>query len=593
MSRKHNNEFGQSWSIAAALLDSPKTEPELIKHYKIMSRRFGFYMELIPGQHGFRNAGKIAEIMSVNLARLTEEGWIRKDSGRYCLEEKGRLEAVKMINELEKSGEYLRAATDPETVSRVTLIVHAVLSLIKLPAALISGSVGLLNDALDTLLDSLSSLLVHWGIRRDRERQVSMLLLLFMSITGLYSFYEAVKGIISARIPEPDFLAFGAMALSALLCGGLWFYQKFSGLKHQSLPLLAQSLDSKNHVIIAAGVVAGLVASVFRIPYLDSVAGLGISVLILKGAAELLITLIRTGKEEELDLSPFGFTGFEKHRRRQLKTWLLYRVSDGKYGDWDELKDDALSSLDFQQIPVYRALGIAEGGLSIEDINGIILELEDEKLIEESGSLVLSDEGTESLMKGQGKIRGRSRLLRNIGFIFSAGISLALFYGSHWMLIRLQQLLPAGPVSSFSAGRDWTGYIFLFTGALFFIVGSYLLRHSSHHLHHNRLDPNNPLESSLSQTGPYRLMRHPMYASFFLITAGLGISLASLWGLIIVILNMVMMTINAAIEDKMVMKKLPEAHRRYKEITSSLLLPVPALTAVGILIGLYSLYIFI
>lgn len=50
------------------------------------------------------------------------------------------------------------------------------LAALKLPAGLLSGSVGLLNDATDTLLDGISSLLVYAGLRFDRERTVNVVL---------------------------------------------------------------------------------------------------------------------------------------------------------------------------------------------------------------------------------------------------------------------------------------------------------------------------------------------------------------------------------------------------------------------------------
>ena len=591
MSRHRRNEYGQSWSIAAALLGAPKTQTDLIKHYRMMTRRFGIYMEFLPGHHGFHSNGKIEDIIKSSLVKLISDGWIKEEGGLYALEPKGRGEAEKMISELEKNGRFLRAATEPARVSRVTLIVHAVLAVIKLPAAVLSGSVGLLNDGLDTLLDSIASLLVYWGIKKDRERLVSLILLLFMFITGLYSCYEAVKGLISGNVPEPDFLAFGAMALSALLCGGLWLYQKFSGLKHQSFPLLTQSVDSLNHVIVAGGVALGLIASLLKIPYLDSIVGLVVAAMILKGAAELLITLVRTGKDEDLDLSSFGFTGLDKHRRRQLKIWLLYRADREEYESWESLRDDAMSSLNFKDIAAYRALGIAEGGLSSSDIEEVLSELEEQKLIEEGDYLSLSADGREAFSKGRNKLQDRSRLFKVIGFILSSGVSVVFFYGLNRLLLKLQLFLPEWPGSSFSITGGFKT-VFLTTGLVLFIAGAYLQRSAGHHLHHSRLDLKNPEATSLAETGPYSLVRHPMYVSFMLITGGIGFSLASLWGFIITLLFFMIMIVQAAVEDGMIKKELPEAHKIYKDKTPALILPLPGVIISVILLGMYAICLF-
>ena len=593
MSKHRHNEYGQSWSLAAALLDSPKSKAELINHYHTMSRRFGIYMDVIPGQHRFRNAETLDGMIDKNLERLIAEGWIAKNEEKYHLQEKGRAEAEKMLDELERSGQFLKTATDPVYVSRVTLLVHALLAVIKLPAALISGSIGLLNDGMDTLLDSISSLLVHWGLKRNKERFVSIILLFFMLITGLYSLYEAVKGIIQGKIPEPDFLAFGAMSLSAILCGGLWFYQKFSGIKHQSLPLLTQSIDSKNHVIVAAGVAAGLIASVFGIPYIDSITGLAVSILILKGALELLIEIIRTGNDEELDLSAYGFIGFDKHKKRQFKMWLLYQTDCEKYGSWNDLKDDAFSSTDFQKIPVYRALGIAEGGLSKDTIIDILQEIKDENLIEDKTPLSLSIEGISFFRENRGVLRRKSNLLKNTFRILSSVFYIILFFGIHKLILWLQGFLPQPPQLSIGSDNQGIFPLFLITGAIFFISGSILMHSTRHQLHHNRLDLNKPSDTSLSQEGPYRFMRHPMYAGFMLIVFGICLSAVSIWGFIVIIVHSAVMIIQALVEDSMISKKIPEVYKTFKQNTPALILPLPVLLITVLLTIFYGLYIFL
>ena len=58
------------------------------------------------------------------------------------------------------------------------------LAAIKLPAGILSGSVALINDAADTLLDALSSLVVYAGIRFNRERGANIVLVLLMLATG-------------------------------------------------------------------------------------------------------------------------------------------------------------------------------------------------------------------------------------------------------------------------------------------------------------------------------------------------------------------------------------------------------------------------
>ena len=47
----------------------------------------------------------------------------------------------------------------------------------------------------------------------------------------------------------------------------LWSYQRHVGLRSGSVALITQSVDSRNHVIVALGVTAGLIASLLRFAF--------------------------------------------------------------------------------------------------------------------------------------------------------------------------------------------------------------------------------------------------------------------------------------------------------------------------------------
>ena len=112
--------------------------------------------------------------------------------------------------------------------------------------------------------------------------------------TGGFTLYEAVHRFFVPFEPEVDGFTFLAAILSALVCGALYLYQRFVGLRSGSLALITQSVDSRNHVIVAVSVTAGLVASLFQFPLLDTLVGLAVAILILKSGVELAIETLRT-----------------------------------------------------------------------------------------------------------------------------------------------------------------------------------------------------------------------------------------------------------------------------------------------------------
>jgi divalent metal cation (Fe/Co/Zn/Cd) transporter len=95
--------------------------------------------------------------------------------------------------------------------------------MIKLPAGMLSGSIGLINDSFDTLLDGLCSLLVYLGFRFNKERLVNIFQVVMLLGAGCLTLYQAVSGLFKPYEPEADLFTFTAALISALTCTGLYF----------------------------------------------------------------------------------------------------------------------------------------------------------------------------------------------------------------------------------------------------------------------------------------------------------------------------------------------------------------------------------
>lgn len=355
--QKHRQYVG-SVRVAATLLDGPRTFEEIVH------RSYGYFRPLGLFKTTERQARDQTVSVKERLEDLMEHGWIVCEGERYALMSLGREEVNKRLSQLSETGALIRKFFRPQTVSKVTLGVHLALAALKLPAGLLSGSVGLLNDATDTLLDGVSSLLVYFGIRFDKERAVNVVLVTLMLATGVLTLYEAGRRFLVPFEPEVNWFAFLAAILSALVCLALWAYQRYVGLRSGIMALITQSVDSRNHVIVAASVTAGLVASLLRFPMLDTLVGLGVALLILKSAVELTIETVRSLGEEEIDLSRFEFgiaAPFHRFLQSQLRDWMLYMVDKQGIGTQAELVARASQALDFNQIPAVRVMELAQG----------------------------------------------------------------------------------------------------------------------------------------------------------------------------------------------------------------------------------------
>ena len=405
-SKQQKHDHGQRWAIASALIDGAKTLEQIGDHFRILGRRFGmFYTPLALKE------ARMGAFLKPNLHAMQKAGWVvyHDADQTWELTEKGRQEAEKMLSELKKAGSNFRAMMQPKAVSQITFLAHLILSLIKFPAAMLSGSVALLNDALDTAMDALSSVIVYLGIRADKEQLAGFTLLAFMVVTGIYALWESVSRFIEGSVMQPDWLAFIAVAVSAGLSAILWVYQRYTGVAAGSMPIVAQSVDSRNHLLVAGGVGASFLASWLGLPVLDLIVGLIIALMILKGAWDLLVDMIQQQKEGEIDLSGYGFQFFEKHRQRHMIRWFLSEIDRGRIRTREQLEQEALLSVDFEKIPQLQAFGMADSNGTRKAASQTIEQLFEYGYITEDSRdgnmLSLTDKGEKELRHAQKRLR--------------------------------------------------------------------------------------------------------------------------------------------------------------------------------------------
>lgn len=404
----HRHENGDNGDmIAICLSDGPRTVAEIEKQFIAFPRPFGFFIELFDQESIER--GDLTQDLLSDLERMMQAGWVERQEERYALTPQGHEKGAETLASLRKAGMLTRKLMQPQTVLQISLGVHLGLAALKLPAGLLSGSVGLINDAADTLLDGLACLLVYAGLRLKRERAVNVMLVLLMLGTGGLTFYEAVKRFLSPLKPEVDWFTFLATVLSALVCLMLWGYQRYVGLRSGSVALITQPVDSRNHVIVASSVTAGLVASLLHFNLLDTLVGLMVAILILKSAVELGINTIRSLRDGEADLSRYKMgliERYEQFRRVQLRNCMFYLVEKEKVLAQAELWARACQAFDFSDNPVLQGFGLDGLSNTSELVEQSLQDLFERKWLAGNGRLIATDVGREHLSRVVKRTRG-------------------------------------------------------------------------------------------------------------------------------------------------------------------------------------------
>ena len=414
---------GLRWGVSLYLLDGPLTMEQIRARYETNPLpALGRPESSLGYVRRGRRLRRLQSRLPTDLSGLVDAGWLALDGDRYFLTPEGQARAHQAMQGalavVSGIGRRIRSMGEPATASKLTIIAQVVLAAVKLPAGLLSGSVGLLNDSLDTILDLFSSLLVFLGVRFKKERLVSALLVVLMMGTGGFTLYEAVHRFFVPYVPKVEWFPFFTAILSAVVGFILWQYQRFIGRRSGSLAFIAESVDSRNHVFVALGVTAGLAASFLRFGLLDVLVGLCVALLILWSAIELAIEAFRSSAGNEANLSKYRFwlrDVFHNARDRLLRNAMMTLVESGEAMTRPELVARMRTAVDFRQNPWMRAAGLARQLAPDTLLEGVLQESIQQGWLVDGEALVVSEKGKDLLARqARRHSRGRPQFGRRV-----------------------------------------------------------------------------------------------------------------------------------------------------------------------------------
>ena len=341
---------------------------------------------------------------------------------KYTLTETGREEAEKITGEIEKSVRRLeKSIMSPSAAAKNTVIVDLFLAIMKLVAGFLSGSVGLIADGADAAIDTVSATVVWIGIKFKKEFLGTLIIVTMMFVTAVSVGYESINKLIKLLIGgmsplSMPYLVILVEAVALLFAVLLFFYQRFIGKKYGSLALISQSIDSKNHIYVAASVIIGAIFSIFGIHFVDALIGAYIAVRIFLDGFELSKEIFSSMRGEETDFNKYEMP-LEKHwylsKTESFRIWILYSMK--KYGLTSE--EEIINSLKetYQQeyIPLLSEFKFrfGEGIDFAEKFSELTAPLLENKwVIREDDNLILTQTGRDHV----DKIFKRMRFHQNV-----------------------------------------------------------------------------------------------------------------------------------------------------------------------------------
>ena len=340
-------------------------------------------------------------------------------TGKYELTGEGTEKAKEFEKGLKKGAEIFEGQVlNPHAAARNTVLIDFFLATLKLLSGIFSGSVGLLADGADAAVDTVSAAIVWLGMKIKRENLGALIVLVMMFVTGISVGYDSIVSIIDAFLGMLSPLAMPYLVILteivALIFATLLFlYQRFVGKRNGSLALISQSIDSKNHIYVAIGVIVGAVFSIFGIHFVDALIGGFIAARILVDGVKLSKETIASIKGEDVDLGKYEVP-FERHWRlsklETFRTWILYSVKELELKTRNELVNELKATFKPEYVPIlseYKFM-LGEGVDFDESFDGFVKPLIEEGLLnKQKEEFMITEKGAKRV----------TELTRNLRFL--------------------------------------------------------------------------------------------------------------------------------------------------------------------------------
>ena len=189
--------------------------------------------------------------------------------------------------------------------SWISTIGHAILSTSKIIVGLWAGSLAVLGYGIDSATDVIISIVMIFTARiisqppskkyvfgyEKAEGIATKILSLVIFYAGVQMLISSIGSIFSEEAKEiPSAIAIYVTIFSIIGKLLLALYQYKQGKKIDSSMLTANAINMRNDVIISSGVLLGLIFTLrFKLPILDSITGLIISLFIIKSSIGIFI----------------------------------------------------------------------------------------------------------------------------------------------------------------------------------------------------------------------------------------------------------------------------------------------------------------
>jgi len=225
------------------------------------------------------------ELIDINLNKITDEGLIKYSSDKYQITEKGLNALQKKEKDIKR---YHTRRFSKEACASYSLWGNVGLSALEFIIGFLSGSIGLIADAIHTAVDIIASAITWVGIKINKEAQAALIGGIILCGIGVFIAFESIT-----KISQPVEIHFQTIALVTIVIniavnGFFSFYKFYIGGQKRSISLIADAYHTKTDIWSSVAVLIGLLGATIGFLMLDAIAGAVVSFFIIFGGYELI-----------------------------------------------------------------------------------------------------------------------------------------------------------------------------------------------------------------------------------------------------------------------------------------------------------------
>lgn len=190
----------------------------------------------------------------------------------------------------------------------LSICAYLILAAVKLTAGSVWNSAGLWADGLNNSTDIVASVAVLIGLRISRKpadknhlyghyraESIASLVASFIMVTvGIQVILEGVQSLFNRQEEAPEMVAAWVAIACAAAMYGVYRYNLHLGRKINSSSIKAVAYDNRSDALVSVGAFVGIMGAQFGIPFIDTIAGILVGIIICKTAWQIFFEASHT-----------------------------------------------------------------------------------------------------------------------------------------------------------------------------------------------------------------------------------------------------------------------------------------------------------